>query len=174
MTKGTQMAYRKSGRSKGGNRVKGVEDRSLALRPEDVGLNWFSFVPDKVQVTEVRRYSFREIKAFALNGPSSKLAQLLVVLFDYGDPQMALEAYHEVGKGFESDVPRVPNVGEESVIYGLDLQPLVRMKVAAFRKGTWMVMFTLWLFQDYDLDDGWLKNIMMKQLNVIEDKAAES
>ncbi|MFA5312438.1 MAG: hypothetical protein WC375_03840 [Methanomassiliicoccales archaeon] len=139
-------------------------DRRFSLVPDDIGENWAYIVPDKIKLSEDRPYAYREVKAFALKEAATEnLAQLLIVLFDYGDEEEAKEAFKEIGKGLESEMPKVPNVGDESVVYELDLMPTVQMKIMSFRYGQWLVIFTLWLFKGHDVEDVWVKGLLEKQ-----------
>ncbi|MCE5295991.1 MAG: hypothetical protein LLG16_02660 [Euryarchaeota archaeon] len=139
-------------------------DRKFSLVPSDIGENWEHIVPDKIKLSEERPYAYREVKGFALKGPSTEnLAQLLIVLFDFGDEDEAKGAFKEIGKGLESEMPKIPNVGDESVVYELDLMPSVQMRIMAFRYGQWLVTFTLWLFKGQEVEDQWIKDLLEKQ-----------
>jgi len=145
-------------------------DRKFCLDPKDVGEGWANIVPDKIRLTDERTYSYREVKGYALRDASGEnQAQLLIVLFDYGGEGEAIAAFKEIGKGLESEMPKVPNIGDESVVYELELTPSIRMKIMAFRNGQWLCMFTLWLFKGYSIEDNSIKDIMNKQLNKVKD-----
>lgn len=149
-------------------------DRKFALSPGEIGEGWMYIVPDKIKLSEERPYAYREVKAFALKeGPAENKAQLLIVLFDYGDEGEAKEAFKEIGKGLESEMPKMPNVGDESVLYELDLMPSIEMKIVSFRYKQWLVMFTIWLFKGYEVEDGWIKELMEKQLKKVKNWSAE-
>lgn len=145
------------------------EDRGVCLDPHQLGVGWMRIVPENIKLTEDRKYDYREVKAFVLQSmETAKLAQLLVVIFDYGDEQVARESFKEMGQGLESEMPKVPGVGDESVVYELEMMPTVTMKIAAARQGDWLAIFTLWLFQDYELEDTWVKKMMQDQVEKIK------
>ncbi|OPY31867.1 MAG: hypothetical protein A4E32_01471 [Methanomassiliicoccales archaeon PtaU1.Bin124] len=145
--------------------IKNVNDMQVALMPDQVGQGWDFIIPENVQLTEDRPYKYREVKAYALLAPETKKqAQLLIVLFDYGDDETAQQAFKDIGKGLESEMPKRPGVGDDSILWELDMKPMVRMKIAAMRKGSWLVIMTAWLFQDYEVEDQWVKTLLERQL----------
>lgn len=144
-------------------------DLRFSLEPSQIGEGWKHIVPDKIKLSEERPYVYREVKGFTLEDASlDKMSQLLIVLFDYGDEDGATEAFKEIGKGLESEMPKMPNVGDESVVYELELMHSIRMKIMAFRYGKWLVIFTLWLFKEHEVEDTWVKELMDKQLSKIK------
>ena len=148
--------------------IKNVNDMQVALMPDQVGSGWDFIIPENLKLSEDRPYKYREVKAYALLSPETqKKAQLLIVIFDYGDAESAKAAFKEIGKGLESEMPKRPEVGEESVLYELNMKPMAMMDIASFRKGSWLVVMTAWLFSDYEAEDQWVKGLMEKQLKRI-------
>lgn len=147
------------------------DDRGICLTPDQVGDGWAHMVPENLRLSDERKYRYREVKAFSLeNLGMMKMAQFLVVLFDFEDAMTAKEAYAEIGQGLETEMPKNPGVGEESTLYEMDMQPIVKMRIAAFRNGTWLAIFTLWQFQGYEVEDQWMRSIMERQLEMIKRK----
>lgn len=145
--------------------IKNVNDMRLCLTPDQIGPGWDFIIPENVKLTDERPYKYREVKAYALLSPETmKKAQLMVVLFDYGDETTAKGAYNEIGIGLESEMPKHPGVGDQDVLWELDMKPMVRMKIAAMRKGPWLTIMTAWLFSDFETDDQWMKDLLQKQL----------
>ncbi|QLH74083.1 MAG: hypothetical protein HPY73_00540 [Methanomassiliicoccales archaeon] len=144
-------------------------DRRFSITSDQLGEGWRPIIPEKIKLTDERPYIYREVKGFALEDPSmDKLAQLLVVLFDYGDDSVSKDAFREIGKGLESEMPKVPNIGDESVVYEMELMHSIRIKVMSFRYRNWLAIFTMWLFKEYDVEDLWVKELMSKQLERIK------
>ncbi len=141
-----------------------AKDRHLALSPEQLGPGWRDIVPDKMSISEDLKPVYREIKAYSLEEFDERRAQLLTILFEFSDREEARRVFQQVGDGLESDVPKRPDIGEGSVIYELDMRPMVFMKIFSSQKGTWVTIFTLWLFKDLDLDDGWVTRVMRSQI----------
>jgi hypothetical protein len=151
--------------------VKNQGDKGICITPDQIGEGWEPMIPENLKLSEERKYRYREVKGFSLqNLGMTKMAQLLVVLFEFEDDGTAKEAFAEVAKGLETEMPKNPGVGDESTLYEMDMQPIVKMRIAAFRKGTWLVIFTVWQFQGYDTDDQWMRSIMESQLNKIGDR----
>lgn len=149
--------------------LKDRKDKDICITPLDVGEGWEYIVPENLKLSEERKYRYREVKAFSLQGISMmKMGQLLVVIFDFGDEKTSKEAFAEIGKGLETEMPKDPGVGDESTLYEMDMQPIVKMRIASFRKGTWLAIFTLWQFQGYEVDDQWVRSIMERQLKNIK------
>jgi hypothetical protein len=145
--------------------VKNVNDMELCITPDQIGQGWDYIIPENIQLSDEREYHYREVKAYALlNRETHKMAQMLVVLFEYNNVDNAKGAFQEIGEGLESEIPKVPGLGEESVLYELDMKPIVKMKIAAVRSGTWLIIFTAWLFQDYEVEDEMIKDLLQKQL----------
>ena len=148
--------------------IKNVNDMQVCLTPDQIGPGWDFILPENVKLTDERPYKYREVKAYATLGPETmKKAQLMIVLFDYGDEQVAKDAFKEMGKGLESEMPKHPGIGDEDVLWELDMKPMVRMNIAAMRKGPWLVVMTAWFFSDYEADDQWMKGLLQKQLGRI-------
>ena len=141
-----------------------VKDRHLALSPEQLGPGWRTIVPDNVSISDELRPAYKEIKAYSKEEFDERRAQLLIILFEFEDKAKALQAFQKVGDGLESDIPKRPEIGEGSVIYELDMRPMVVMKIFSSHSGKWVAIFTLWLFKDLDLDDGWVTNVMRSQI----------
>jgi hypothetical protein len=145
----------------------GAEDRHLALSPEQLGPGWRGTVPDKVSISDDLKPVYREIKACSLDEFDEHRAQLLTILLEFADREEALQAFQKVGDGLESDIPKRPDIGEGSVIYELDMRPIVVMKIFSSHSGNWVTIFTLWLFKDLDLDDGWVTRVMRAQIQLV-------
>jgi hypothetical protein len=151
--------------------VKNQGDKGICITPEQVGEGWAPMIPENLKLSEERKYRYREVKAFSLqNVGFTKMAQLLVVLFDFADKKIAKEAFDEIAQGLETEMPKNPGVGDESTLYEIDMQPIVKMRIAAFRNGSWLAIFTVWQFQGYETDDQWMRSIMDSQLNKIGDR----
>ena len=162
IAKGQIMFKRKGQASDAVNYNK--DDKGIALGPHDVGPGWKYIRPENLKLSEGRKYDYREVKAYALEDANTmKRAQLLIVLFDYSDEQSAKDAYIEIGQGLESEMPKDPKIGDESTIYELDMRPMVEMKICAFRKEKWLAIFTIWMFQDFELNDAWVKDLLKRQ-----------
>ncbi|HSV42085.1 MAG TPA: hypothetical protein VLH13_01575 [Methanomassiliicoccales archaeon] len=140
-------------------------DRKLSLEPDQLGPGWMRISPENVRLSNEQKFDYREVKAFALeDATTAKRAQLLIVLFDYGNEEVARWAFRDIGQGLETEMPKMPDVGDESVIFELDMKPMAQMRICAMRHGPWLAIFTLWLFQDFDLEDAWIKKMMVDQL----------
>ena len=109
-----------------------------------------------------------EIKAYSLEEFDERRAQLLTIIFQFKDEEEAVQAFEKVGEGLESDLPKRPAIGDGSVIYELDMRPMVVMKIFSSRKDDWVTIFTLWLFKDFDLDDSWVTDVMTSQLQRLQ------
>jgi hypothetical protein len=145
------------------------DDKGICITSDQMGDGWEPMVPENLKLSEERRYRYREVKAFSLESQGMmKMAQLLVVLFDFEDTATAKEAFGEMAQGLETEMPKNPGIGDESTLYELDMQPIVKMRIAAFRNDTWLAIFTLWQFQGYDIDDQWMRSIMERQLENIK------
>ncbi len=161
---------RKAKAKKGGveNEAGKGSDRSLAIPPDRLGPGWRSIVPEKVSIADDLRPIYREIKAYSLEEFDERRAQLLTIIFQFNDKEEAAQAFEKVGEGLESDLPKRPTIGDGSVIYELDMRPMVVMKIFSSRKGNWVTIFTLWLFKDFDLDDSWVTGVMTSQLKKLQ------
>ncbi len=93
---------------------------------------------------------------------------MLTIIFQFKDKEEAVQAFEKVGEGLESDLPKRPAIGDGSVIYDLDMRPMVVMKIFSSRKDNWVTIFTLWLFKDFDLDDSWVTGVMTSQLKRLQ------
>jgi hypothetical protein len=164
---GWSMAVlRKAKAKKGGveNEARKGSDRALAIPPDQLGPGWISIVPERVSIADDLRPIYRELKGYSLEEFDERRAQLLTIIFQFKDNQEAVQAFQMVGEGLETDLPKRPAIGDESVIYDLDMRPMVVMKIFSTRKDDWVTIFTLWLFKDFDLDDSWVAGVMTSQL----------
>ena len=109
-------------------------DRTLAIPPDQLGPGWRSIVPEKVSIADDLRPIYREIKAYSLEEFDERRAQLLSIIFQFKDKEEAVQAFEKVGEGLESDLPKRPTIGDGSVIYELDMRPMVVMKIFSSRK----------------------------------------
>ncbi len=163
------MAVLRKAKAKKGGAENGMGmDRTLAIPSEQLGPGWRSVVPEKVSIAEDLRPVYREIKAYSLEELDERRAQLLTIIFQFKDKEEAVQAFEKVGEGLESDLPKRPTIGDSSVLYELDMRPMVVMKIFSSRKDNWVTIFTLWLFKDFDLDDTWVTNIMTSQLKTLQ------
>jgi hypothetical protein len=164
---GWSMAVLKKAKAKKGaaeNAARKGTDHALAITPDQLGPGWRSIVPEKVSIADDLRPVYHEIKAYSLEEFDERRAQLLTLIFQFKDNGEAVQAYEKVGEGLESDLPKRPTIGDGSVIYELDMRPMVVMKIFSSRKDNWVTIFTLWLFKDFDLDDAWVTDVMTHQL----------
>jgi len=161
---------RKSKAKKGGveDGAGKTSDRSLAISPDQLGPGWRSIVPEKVSIADDLKPTYREIRAYSLEEFDERRAQLLSIIFQFKDMKEAAQAFEKVGEGLESDLPKRPAIGDGSVIYELDMRPMVVMKIFSSRKENWVTIFTLWLFKDFDLDDSWVTGVMTSQLKRLQ------
>ncbi len=161
---------RKAKAKKGGveNEAGKGSDRALAIPPDQLGPGWRSIVPEKVSIADDLRPIYREIRAYSLEEFDERRAQLLAIIFQFKDKEEAAQAFQKVGEGLESDLPKRPAIGDGSVIYDLDMRPMVVMKIFSSRKDDWVTIFTLWLFKDFDLDDSWVTGVMTSQLKRLQ------
>jgi hypothetical protein len=142
--------------------------RSLSIPPDQLGPGWRAIVPEKVSIADDLRPTYREIRAYSLEEFDERRAQLLSIIFQFRDREEAAQAFQKVGEGLESDLPKRPAIGDESVIYELDMRPMVVMKIFSSRRDEWVTVFTLWLFKDFDLDDSWVTGVMSSQLKTLQ------